>query len=291
MKRFFILASAAIVALASCAKTEVVNNDGPQEIAFKNITGVMTKGNLGDNANVVLGVYADYTAEGASSSTSYFENVMFKGDAESTEWKGDPAQYYPLSGNLDFIGYAPYSVDATYTSNKLTLKLSNNSTTPQVDLLYSTKIEDKDKSTSSTAHIMNLHHALAKVSYNFTIQNITLNKVTLNDTFQAGTYEVDYTQFGVKNDRWTTSGEHVDWEFLGVPTVNDTYLVVPSDQTSITLNYNLGSSNTVEHTIKLSDSWEEGKHYVYNIIITPKEIKFSPVSTTWENTEVNVPEI
>ena len=43
MKRFFILASAAIVALASCAKTEVVYKDAPEEIAFKQITGVMTK--------------------------------------------------------------------------------------------------------------------------------------------------------------------------------------------------------------------------------------------------------
>lgn len=43
MKRFFILASAAIVALASCAKTEVVYKDAPEQIAFKQITGPMTK--------------------------------------------------------------------------------------------------------------------------------------------------------------------------------------------------------------------------------------------------------
>lgn len=43
MKRLVILA-AAIVALASCAKTQVVYNEEPQEIAFKTVSGVMTKG-------------------------------------------------------------------------------------------------------------------------------------------------------------------------------------------------------------------------------------------------------
>ena len=107
MKRFFILASAAIVALASCAKTEVVYKDGPQEIAFKQVTGAMTKGSLGDNANVVLGVYADYKATPTSAVGVYFTNQQFKGDAEGQEWVGDPTQYYPLSGTLDFVGYAP----------------------------------------------------------------------------------------------------------------------------------------------------------------------------------------
>ena len=43
MKRLFILA-AATVALASCAKTQVVYNEEPQEIAFRQVENVMTKG-------------------------------------------------------------------------------------------------------------------------------------------------------------------------------------------------------------------------------------------------------
>ena len=43
MKRFFVCAAAAIVALASCSKTQVVYNDAPEEIGFKAVSGVMTK--------------------------------------------------------------------------------------------------------------------------------------------------------------------------------------------------------------------------------------------------------
>ena len=43
MKKIFILATAAIVAFASCMKTEVVSNSEPQEIAFRQFTGSMTK--------------------------------------------------------------------------------------------------------------------------------------------------------------------------------------------------------------------------------------------------------
>ena len=70
MKRFFILASAAIVALASCAKTEVVYNDAPEQIAFKQITDVMTK-STHTLSSGVLGVFANQGA------VEYFDNTPF----------------------------------------------------------------------------------------------------------------------------------------------------------------------------------------------------------------------
>ena len=61
MKRLFILA-AATVALASCAKTQVVYNEEPQEIAFRQVENVMTKGgagtSLGNWSNASMGVFA-----------------------------------------------------------------------------------------------------------------------------------------------------------------------------------------------------------------------------------------
>ena len=53
MRRFFILASAAIVALASCAKTQVVYNDAPEEIALKTVNMPMTKAAYNQDLGVV----------------------------------------------------------------------------------------------------------------------------------------------------------------------------------------------------------------------------------------------
>lgn len=56
MKRLFILA-AATVALASCAKTQVVYNEEPQEINFRAISNVMTRAD-GDAMPLDMGVIA-----------------------------------------------------------------------------------------------------------------------------------------------------------------------------------------------------------------------------------------
>ena len=98
MKRFFILASAAIVALASCAKTEVVYKDAPEKITFKQVTDVMTKAtNLSDQ--LTLGVFAN-----EEDGDVYFGNTAFT-YSEGT-W-GNNSAYWPYEGNLVFTVYAP----------------------------------------------------------------------------------------------------------------------------------------------------------------------------------------
>ena len=97
MKRFFILATAAIVALASCAKTEVVYNDAPEQISFKQITGAMTKAaHTLEDGN--LGVFAHQGED------EYFGNTPFAGTSGSFT----AAKYWPYEGTLDFTVYYPY---------------------------------------------------------------------------------------------------------------------------------------------------------------------------------------
>ena len=115
MKRFFILATAAIVALASCAKTEVVYNDAPEQIAFKQITGAMTKafGNY-----TTLGVFA------YQDSKKHFENYTFTHDGVKG-WT-NPDAVWPYEGDLTFTVYAPA---ATATLEGNVLKLTGHSDT------------------------------------------------------------------------------------------------------------------------------------------------------------------
>ena len=73
MKRLFILASAAALMLASCAKTTVVYNEAPEEIGFKAVTGVMTKAHVEWNQETSkLGVFAIY-----QDNNLYLENKIF----------------------------------------------------------------------------------------------------------------------------------------------------------------------------------------------------------------------
>ena len=108
MKKFFFCAAAAIVALASCSKTQVVYNDAPQEIGFKAVTGAITKAvqpTENEGFNQDMGVIA-YNTVGLS---EYFTNAQFnkttasvttkdpETGAESnnsvTTWNGKTAQY------------------------------------------------------------------------------------------------------------------------------------------------------------------------------------------------------
>ena len=136
MKRFFILASAAIVALASCAKTEVVYKDAPQEIAFKQVTNVMTKAT--ETLTTDMGVFA-WTSE--TTPQNYF-GLAKKFAADGTIWKANPAQYYPLQTALDFACYAPYSglLEWSYDNGTQTLVSPAIDDVKAIDVLYGERI-------------------------------------------------------------------------------------------------------------------------------------------------------
>ena len=141
MKRILIFASAAIVALASCAKTEVVYKDAPQEIAFKQITGAMTKADT--KLSGTMGVFAQYNNDNTSTTNAvYFDNTSFAEGSTECVWEADEAKYWPLEGNLDFTIYAPYNESSdvvAYTpaddADVLVINVPDNSDA-QTDWLY-----------------------------------------------------------------------------------------------------------------------------------------------------------
>ena len=92
MKRLFILATAAIVALASCAKTEVVYTDAPEEIGFKAVTGAMTK------AAILDGTYTEtdmYVYSWKNEDKTEYESVTIFSNGGDGNFKATPSLYYP----------------------------------------------------------------------------------------------------------------------------------------------------------------------------------------------------
>lgn len=297
MKKFYVFAAVAIAALASCTKSEVVYNQGQQEIGFRQFTGSMTKANeaLSGYAST-MGVFAYHNV-----STAYINNGSFKETTTTGTWGGDPTKYYwPLQGTLDFTVYAPHQatgVDYVLNDKKLKVTIADNSS-EQIDYLYGKMwYNEKTKATSPVPVV--LKHALSWVTINVGASEdgiFTVSSVLLEDTYQAGSYEVSYRIADNHTSTVSTSGSTVDMEFVEAgpwqPTTTLTAcsaskFVVPSNQTSIVITYKMaGSDAELTASIDLSrgnttPKWETGKHYTYNITLKADEILFSPEVEDW----------
>ena len=307
MKNFFFCAAAAIVALASCSKTQVVYNDAPQEIGFKAVTGAITKAvqpTEKDGFNQDMGVIA-YNTDGLS---EYFANAQFvkttasvttkdpETGAESTNsvttWNGKTAQYWPIDSSLDFFVYSPYQASGVTPTNEANLKtlqvvVADNST-KQDDYLYSDKyITGKSKTPENIA--VDFDHALAYVTVKFSGADvITLSNAQLNETYQSGTYTVTYGN--TTSVAWSSQGTSSDLVLnAGALTTDYTtsWLVVPEDNkaanNTITFDYTIAgmTGDVISTSIPLSETWAAGTHYTYNVSIGTNEIKFTPSVNDW----------
>ena len=307
MKKFFFCAAAAIVALASCSKTQVVYNDAPQEISFKAVTGAITKAEQSGTLSGDMGVFAFVNG----TNTTYFSNIPFTG---TDVWTG--GQYWPLQSNLDFVVYSPHDGTASYATKKLTVSVSNAGTddiSEQTDYLYGAEYFDglltattgynKDSGNIPTS----LNHALAKVTLNFAGANVTVNSVALENASLAGTYVVDYSTPTTPSISWSSTTPHANVTLSAInnkqlaPAVPDdpdtnsvdeskdaktasaTIMVVPEDDSNILIEYTIdGAEGMLDATIELDGEWVSGTSYTYNITITPAAIKFAePTVNIW----------
>ena len=306
MKKFFFCA-AAIVALASCSKTQIVYNDAPQEIGFKAVTGAITKAEQTGTLSGNMGVFAFVNG----TNTTYFSNIQFTG---TDVWTG--GQYWPLQSNLDFVVYSPYDNNASYETKKLTVSVSNagtNDISEQTDYLYGAEYFDglltattgynKDSGNIQTS----LNHALAKVTLNFAGANVTVKSVALVNASLEGTYVVDYSTPTTPSISWSSTTPHANVTLSAInnnplaPAVPDdpdtdsvdesadpktasaTIMVVPEDDSNILIEYIIdGTDDVLDATIELDGEWVSGTSYTYNITITPAAIKFAePNVNSW----------
>lgn len=286
MKRFFILASAAIVALASCAKTEVVYTEAPAEIGFKQITDVMTKAVPdGTQLPATMGVYAYKGSEAYFTNISYSDNGAYWGATNENE-----KAYWPLdNSNLTFTVYAPHNANAQFATNVLTIPDVTNAT----DVLYGKTQPTGNKALNAATPVdVLLGHAFAQVLVVFkAADNVELNSVTFNNVVQGGTCKVTYPAATVAWDELTTAAPVELLASANLELTSDAeypFLAVPATLTNqaLTFEYTLSGSPKQSHTITTAElttaKWVEGKRYVYNITIGATEIKFKPTVEAWD---------
>lgn len=300
MKKFFFCAAAAIVALASCSKTQVVYNDAPQEIGFKAVTGVMTKTTTFADDRA-LGVFANLTGDDNADGDVYFGNTSFaKGDGDTWTASG---KYWPLQSALNFTVYAPYVSGATYEDNVLTIPVADNSDA-QIDWLYGeARYLGKEKgSVVATA----LNHGLSKVTvkvYADEANVYTLTGVQLDATYQEGTLKITYAANGPtvaaqlpEDEAYETKNMDYITEATPITALGNTeqnpsqslgsVYVFPSEQTSFTVSYKIAGAgnNVLTAPITLDGDWGPGKHYTYVLKFTANQIEFSkPTINIWDD--------
>lgn len=307
MKKFYVFAAVAIAALASCTKSEVVYNQGQQEIGFRQFTGAMTKADptaLSTLAGgpTTMGVFAHINA--SSPYKEYFSNANFvKPTDGSNVWGGNPKRYWPLQDKLDFTLYAPYVDGTTYnaTDKELTVTVADN-TGAQQDFMYGTERYIGKEKVASVPVV--LKHALSMVSVKIksNVDNLfKVTKVEIVDPIQNGSFVVTYdSSTSIEMTPGSTKGTV---ETFSDPTGTGTALNktsegdfgsklvfplaplaapnVATNAAKLRITYNMENATGLEAEANLTEVWESGKHYTYNVTLTATEILLTPTVEEW----------
>lgn len=101
MKKYLIIAAVAVVAMAACTKSEVLETPKDQNaIEFNTFIHKATKANLTTSSSI-----AEFEVTAMLNSATYFSAVAVS--KSSDKWTYDPIQYWPATGELDFFAWSP----------------------------------------------------------------------------------------------------------------------------------------------------------------------------------------
>ena len=217
-----ILAAAAALVFASCAKNEITSfNQEGNAIGFgayagRTITKASTDSYAGKGVttftatNQHIGVYAYI---GTATSATFMNNVdvtlQGAGATASTEYT--PLKYWPkeeIAANaLSFIGYYPYNATGITVTNFGTTKYGSfnftvqDAVADQVDLMVSDAVENQYYSTNSGVVPFSFHHALTRVLFQMKTDidyetkgtTITVNSLEVTNLKNSGTFDLEST--------------------------------------------------------------------------------------------------
>ena len=295
MKKFFMFAAMASVALASCVKNEpVATVEQGEAITFAApIVSPVTKAArqvdfTGDSFNV----YAYYEGTGKP---LYIKNATI---LKSKGWKAEKEYFWPKNNGLSFVAYWPTRVNPNVTADALTFEY----TVPadaQEDLLISQWNKNVKYETKSGAVDIVFHHVLSCV--NFTItgtdvakENVTVTGITLNGVDNINTVTSSYS---ADKPSWTSTNKgDATYTITGstLGSITKSFYLLPQDLDDVKLNiaYTIPSdsdSGTLAQTaeVDLGDAvngesqtigtWAQGVKYNYTITFDLATMTFVPV--------------
>jgi len=233
MKKYIIIALAALAASVACSKVETAGLQ--KEVTFEVANRALaTKANVKyDNGN--FGTYSWFTAASGSDHADFMTNETV--GLVGSVWKTTVNTFYwPKTGNIDFISYSPFNgTNATADSNPevhQTTITYTAITVDDVDYMYADKVtvltsqgatkdDVKDGVDSGYKGVPTVfHHALAKVSFqikaNFlewgTAPNKTTWKLTVEDLKIGGLYTKGDLHLTWNGTEWAPQDANMIWE-------------------------------------------------------------------------------
>ena len=317
MKKFFILAAAASITLASCVKNEPVQTpDFGEQITFE--TPVLSPNTKAGVAEVPISfldsrdfaVWAHHTtAEWDATkiaNTKWMDNVTIT--KIGSEWKNATSYYWPKEGYLHFSAYSPSTVNAEISAagisiNDYTVGQQNS----QVDLMVSDRVTGKKSGGVSVVfnHILSAINFTAKSTTSgvaFELTGITVKNIKSVGDFAQGLTTLADSQMGTAQEgdaKWSGHDLPVNYTVAVTPfaltadakyvhngtttTTNEaTLILLPQtlDGATVEVAYTMaGVPQTT--TFDITGEWLRGYRYNYAIGFGAEEITFTPSATTW----------
>lgn len=270
MYKKFVMGIAAMAALTlvSCSsddldsfsdnssKNEAISFDGylgRSAVAVNGTRGSVATKDALQKSTEGFGVFGNYSAtefaEGtpAAYGNSLFKNQLVTYDKTNSKWTYSPLRFWPTSGHINFLAYAPYDSKYDNTVTKDNQKLDFEVVSDiekQKDLLYANAVGQTLGQISSTGNKVKFtfNHALSKLGYKvklsgdytsnatFTLKNIKLAGSSDGATEAFYTKgNIDLSKTNTASDLWSdyaTARQNFDW-FSGTYTVTGTDLKHP----------------------------------------------------------------
>lgn len=264
MDKKFVMGIAAMAALTlvSCSSDDLDsfsdNSSKNEAISFDGYLGrsaVAVNGTRGSVLDVTtlqnsaegFGVFGNYKeTDDQEFGSGLFNNQQVTYKASS--WTYSPLRFWPTSGHIDFLAYAPYDskYDNTVTKDNQKLEFEVISDIEhQKDLLYANAVGQTLNKISSIGNKVKFtfNHALSKLGYKVKLSGdyssnatFTLKKITLAGSpdektkafYKSGKIDLSKT---TATDLWSdyaTDRQNFDW-FSGSSTVTGTDLKHPDD--------------------------------------------------------------
>jgi hypothetical protein len=227
-------------------------------------------------------------------------------------------------------GHVENTFNSTNSAYQVVSALTGNEDASQTDLMFAAGQGTHTQGGAYTTVGMVFKHALSWINFKVRTDNgvgdadpkIAINSITLNNVPVNGTLTVTNNNFATTENTCTTVNLVANWnntvtanmKLVETGIVTDSFaddllltgaykefggngvLVIPSDQTSFTINYTItqpdGTPNTFNYTYKLAgNKWEMAKKYVYHITMTLTEILIEPSVAAWGDATETFPSL
>lgn len=274
----FLLGAAAVVALSSCTKNEVMEVAENRAIGFDAFVGNPTKADITDANIREFYVYGGYDSD----LDNVFDKVRVYTEDNGTSWKYDDTQYWTANKTYTFQGYAP--VTSTASASAKGVNFTGFVADGATDLLVSAVASKTTDATITNSDPIQLtfRHVLSKIKFKFTSDldnvNITISDLKVNALPNTGTYTNNGT-----NGTWAVEGTG-DYTLTSTGTLTNAddltsgeAIVLPQTPSNIQVTFKVtatgGLSLEKTHSVTLPNTaLSEGNVYVYTAAITYQNI-------------------